>query len=131
METYRIGQLAKKANVNLETIRYYERRGLLAEPPRNKSGHRQYTIKDLRRTEFIKRTQSLGFSLHEIYGLLSLKVESDKTCADVKQRVKSKLIDIEKRIETLNKMREVLLKLETSCPGKGPLNECPILETLD
>jgi MerR family copper efflux transcriptional regulator len=131
METYSIGQLAKKANVNLETIRYYERRGLLAEPPRNKSGHRQYSIKDLRRTEFIKRTQSLGFSLHEISGLLSLKVESDKTCADVKLRVKSKLIDIEEKIETLQRMREVLLKLETNCPGKGPLNECPILETLD
>jgi MerR family copper efflux transcriptional regulator len=131
MKTYSIGQLAKKANVNLETIRYYERRGLLAEPPRNKSGHRQYSIKDLRRTEFIKRTQSLGFSLHEISGLLSLKVESDKTCADVKLRVKSKLIDIEEKIETLQRMREVLLKLETNCPGKGPLNECPILETLD
>ena len=131
MGIYSIGQLAKKANVNLETIRYYERRGLLPEPPRNKSGHRQYSIKDLRRTEFIKRTQSLGFSLHEVSDLLSLKVEPDKTCADVKQRVKSKLIDIDEKIETLQRMREVLLKLETNCPGKGPLNGCPILETLD
>ncbi len=131
METYSIGQLAKKAKVNLETIRYYERRGLLPEPPRNKSGHRQYSIKDLRRTEFIKRTQSLGFSLHEISDLLSLKVESGKTCADVQQRVKFKLIDIEEKLGTLQRMREVLLKLETNCPGKGPLNECPILKTLD
>jgi MerR family mercuric resistance operon transcriptional regulator len=131
MGIYRIGQLAKKANVNLETIRYYERRGLLLEPPRNKSGHRQYSIKDLRRTEFIKRTQSLGFSLQEISDLLSLKVEPDKTCADVQQRVKSKLIDIEEKIETLQRMKEVLQRLETNCPGKGPLNECPILETLD
>jgi MerR family mercuric resistance operon transcriptional regulator len=131
METLTIGQLAKKANVNLETIRFYERRGLLPEPPRNKSGHRQYSVKDLRRTEFIKRTQSLGFSLKEISDLLSLRVESGNTCGDVKQRVKAKLIDIEEKIETLQRMKEVLLRLETNCPGKGPLNECPILETLD
>ena len=65
MEIYSVGQLAKKANVNIETIRYYERRELLPEPLRNKSGHRQYSIKDLRRTKFIKRTQSLGFSLND------------------------------------------------------------------
>ena len=131
METFTIGQLAKEANVNLETIRFYERRGLLPEPPRNKSGHRQYSIKDLRRTEFIKRTQSLGFSLQEISDLLSLRTKSGKTCRDVKQRVKAKLINIQEKIETLQKMREVLLRLETNCPEKGPLNECPILETLD
>ncbi|MHA2220301.1 MAG: MerR family DNA-binding protein [Candidatus Hodarchaeales archaeon] len=88
-------------------------------------------MKELRRTEFIKRTQSLGFSLGEISDLLSLRVESGKTCGDVKQRVKAKLIDIEEKIETLQRMKEVLLRLETNCPGKGPLNECPILETLD
>ncbi len=131
METFTVGQLAKRAHVNLETIRFYERRGLLPEPPRNKSGHRQYSIKDLRRTEFIKRTQSLGFSLQEISELLSLRVESGKTCRDVKQRVKAKLIDIEEKIETLQRMKEMLQSLETNCPGKGPLNECPILETLD
>ena len=131
MEIFTVGQLAKKANVNLETIRFYERRGLLPEPLRNKSGYRQYSIKELRRTEFIKRTQSLGFSLQEISDLLSLRVESGKTCGDVKQRVKVKLIDIEEKIETLQRMKEALLRLETNCPGKGPLNECPILETLD
>ena len=131
MEIYSVGQLAKKANVNIETIRYYERRGLLPEPLRNKSGHRQYSIKDLKRTKFIKRTQSLGFSLNEISDLLSLKMEPGKTCADVKQRVKSKLKDIEEKMKTLQRMRAVLLELETNCPGKGPLNECPILETLD
>jgi MerR family mercuric resistance operon transcriptional regulator len=131
MEIFTIGQLAKRAKVNLETIRFYERRGLLPEPPRNKSGYRQYSLKHLRRAEFIKRTQSLGFSLQEISDLLSLRVESDKTCSDVKHRVKAKLMDIEEKIETLQKMKEVLQRLETRCPGKGPLNECPILETLD
>ena len=131
MEAFTIGQLAKKANVNLETIRFYERKGLLPEPPRNKSGHRQYTAQDLRRTKFIKRTQTLGFSLQEISDLLSLKVKTGKTCGDVKKKVKAKIIDIEEKIETLQKMREVLLRLETDCPGKGPLNECPILDTLN
>ena len=131
METLTIGQLAKKANVNLETIRYYERRGLLPEPPRNKSGHRQYSLQDLRRTEFIKQTQSLGFSLQEISELLVFRVESGKTCRDVKQKVKAKLLDIEGKIETLQRMKEVLQRLETNCPGKGPLNECPVLEILD
>ena len=72
-----------------------------------------------------------GTTSQEISDLLSLRVESGKTCGDVKLRVKAKLIDIEEKIETLQKMREVLLRLETYCPGKGPLNECPILETLD
>ena len=131
MELFTIGQLAKKANVNLETIRFYERKGLLPKPPRNKSGHRQYSIKELRRTEFIKRTQSLGFSLQEIFDLLSLRIQPGKTCGDAKEKVKAKLIDIEQKIETLQRMREVLLRLETRCPGKGPLYECPILESLD
>ena len=131
METFTIGHLAKCANVNIETIRFYERKGLLPEPPRNKSGHRQYSIQELRRTEFIKRTQSLGFSLQEISDLLSLRVEAGKTCGDVKNKVKAKLIDIEEKIETLQKMREVLIRLEIDCPGKGPLKDCPILETLN
>ena len=131
MKKLSIGELARQANVNIETIRYYERRGLISEPPRNKSGHRQYSVKDLRRTEFIKRIQSLGFSLQEISDLLSLRVESGRTCSDVKQRVKAKLIDIEEKIETLQRMKKVLQSLETNCPGTGPLNECPILETLE
>lgn len=131
MQTFTIGQLARKANVNIETIRFYERRGLLPDPPRNKSGHRQYSIKDLKRTEFIKRTQSLGFSLKEISDLLSLRAESGKTCGDVKLSVRAKLIDIDEKIERLQRMKEVLQRLVTICPGKGTLNECPILETLE
>jgi len=79
MDKLSIGQLAKKANVNLETIRYYERRGLIPEPPRNKSGHREYSLEEFKRTEFIKRSQALGFSLKEISELLSLRVEPGTT----------------------------------------------------
>lgn len=98
MEKITIGQLAKKVNVNLETIRYYERRGLLLEPPRNKSGHREYSLEEVKRTKFIKRCQVLGFSLNEISELLSLRVGPGTTCGDVKARVEDKIMEVEKRI---------------------------------
>jgi len=130
MEKLTIGQLAKKANVNLETIRYYERRGLLPEPPRNKSGHRQYSLEEVKRTEFIKRCQALGFSLKEISELLSLKVIPGTTCGDIKARVETKIADVEKRIVDLEKIREALLRMSSKCIGKGPVGQCPILEEL-
>lgn len=97
MKKLTIGQLAKRAGVNIETIRYYERRGLIPEPPRNKSGHREYSLGEVKRTEFIKRSQALGFSLKEISELLSLRMEPGTTCADVKARVETKIEDIEKK----------------------------------
>ena len=130
MEKLTIGQLAKKANVNLETIRYYERRGLLLEPPRNKSGHRQYSLEEVKRTEFIKRCQALGFSLKEISELLLLKVIPGTTCGDIKARVETKIADVEKRIVDLEKIREALLRMSSKCVGKGPVGQCPILEEL-
>ncbi len=130
MEKLTIGQLAKKANVNLETIRYYERRGLLLEPPRNKSGHRQYSLEEVKRTEFIKRCQALGFTLKEISELLSLKVIPGTTCGDIKARVETKIADVEKRIVDLEKIREALLRMSSKCINKGPVGQCPILEEL-
>lgn len=130
MEKLTIGQLAKKANVNLETIRYYERRGLIPEPPRNKSGHREYSLEAVKRTEFIKRSQALGFALKEISELLSLRVEPGTTCADVKARLGTKIEDIKKRITDLEQMRKALLRLSKKCKGKGPVGHCPILEEL-
>ncbi len=130
MEKLTIGQLAKKANVNLETIRYYERRGLLLEPPRNKSGHRQYSLEEVKRTEFIKRCQALGFSLKEISELLLLKVIPGTTCGDIKARVETKIADVEKRIVDLEKIREALLRMSSKCINKGPVGQCPILEEL-
>ena len=130
MEKITIGQLAKKVNVNLETIRYYERRGLLLEPPRNKSGHREYSLEEVKRTEFIKRCQVLGFSLNEISELLSLRVGPGTTCGDVKARVEDKIMEVEKRIADLEKIREALLRMSGKCIGKGPVGQCPILEEL-
>jgi MerR family mercuric resistance operon transcriptional regulator len=130
MEKLTIGQLAKKANVNLETIRYYERRGLLPEPPRNKSGHRQYSLEEVKRTEFIKRCQALGFSLKEVSELLLLRVIPGTTCGDIKARVETKIEDVEKRIVDLEKIRKALLRMSSKCIGKGPVGQCPILEEL-
>ena len=130
MDDLTTGQLAEQANVNLETIRYYERRGLLPEPPRNESGHRRYPLDALRRTEFIKRTQSLGFSLNEISDLLSLTVGTGKTCADVKTRVEVKIKDVQEKIVDLKEIEQALMRLVDKCSGKGPVGQCPILEEL-
>lgn len=130
MEKLMIGQLAKKANVNLETIRYYERRGLIPEPPRNKSGHRGYSLEEVQRTEFIKRCKALGFSLKEISELLSLSVEPGTTCGDVKARIETKIANVEKKIEDLRKIKKSLLSMSSKCRGKGPIGQCPILEEL-
>ena len=130
MEKLTTGQLAKQAKVNLETIRYYERRGLLLEPPRNQSGHRRYTLDSLRRTEFIKRAQSLGFSLNEILDLLSLRVGAGRTCADVKTHVEAKIKDVQEKIADLKEIEKALRRLADKCSGKGPVGQCPILEDL-
>ncbi len=130
MEKLTISQLAKKANVNLETIRYYERRGLIPEPPRNKSGHREYSLEEVKRTEFIKRSQALGFSLEEISELLFLRVEPGTTCGDVKVRVEAKILDVEKRISDLQRIREALMSMSKKCIEEGPVGQCPILEEL-
>jgi MerR family mercuric resistance operon transcriptional regulator len=131
METLTIGQLAKSANVNLETVRYYERKGLLPKPSRNESGYRQYSLNDVKRIGFIKRTQALGFSLKEISELLSLRTESGSTCGDVKRRVDAKIADVEEKMVSLQEIKEALVKLSVRCTGQGPIGECPILETLE
>ena len=125
-----IGKLANQAKVNIETIRYYERRGLIAAPPRNKSGHRQYSTEAVRRTEFIKRCQSLGFSLNEIQDILELRMTQQSTCADMKLRVTEKLATVEKKLNELIQIRDALTRLEKKCTGSGPIGKCPILEEL-
>ncbi|TET43841.1 heavy metal-responsive transcriptional regulator [candidate division TA06 bacterium] len=131
MENLTIGQLAKRAHVNIETVRYYERRGLMPEPTRRESGYRQYSQDDVARLQFIKRAKELGFSLEEISELFSLRVDPHTTCGDVKMHAEAKIADIEERIKTLQKMKKALVKLAVTCTGRGPVTECPILEALD
>jgi Hg(II)-responsive transcriptional regulator len=124
-------QLAKEASVNLETIRYYERRGLIPKPPRNASGYRQYSPEDIARTKFIKRAQALGFSLREILEIFSLRMEPGTTCGDIKARVKTKIDEVGQKIADLRQMQGALLNLIGKCTGKGPVGKCPILEILN
>lgn len=131
MEGLTTGQLAKRAGINIETIRYYERKGLIPQPHRRDSGYRQYPIEMITRLQFIKHAKTLGFSLKEIRELLSLKHDPKTPCSKVRNRAESKIEDIDGKIRTLQKMKKALVKLTKSCNGTGPVKECPILEALE
>lgn len=126
-----ISTVAKQSQVNLETIRYYEREGLVPEPPRSESGYRHYPPDTVRRVRFIKRAQELGFSLKEIKELLTLRLSPDATSGEVKKRAQEKIQQIEDKIQTLNAMKNALDRLHDACSGQGPASDCPILESLD
>lgn len=127
----KIGQLAKQADVNIQTIRFYERKGLVMPAGRTASGHRRYTPESVRRIRFIKHAQEIGFSLREIDELLSLRVDPETTCADVETRTEAKLVEVERKIEKLREMRRALESLVAQCQGSGPVSECAIIEALD
>ena len=132
MKSLTIGKLAKEASVNLETVRYYERRGLLPKPPRStSSGYRQFPEDAARRLRFIRRAQELGFSLKEVGELLSLRVSRRTTSAAIRARAEAKVADIQEKIRSLESMKKTLQKLTKVCDGCAPLAECPILDSLD
>lgn len=131
METLKTGDLAKRAGVNVETLRFYEKKGLLPVPPRRESGYREYSPESVHRIRFIKRAQELGFSLGEIKDLLALRVQEGTTCADVRERAEQKVRDVRKKIADLKAIERALNKLTATCSGRGPLSECPIVEHLD
>jgi len=126
-----IGQVAKRSGIGLETVRFYERKGLVEEPPRTDSGYRQYPEDVVARIRFIRRAKELGFKLSEISELLSLRVDPVSTCSDVRQQTESKIADVEEKIRVLKGIKTALEKLAASCVGTGPTSECPILEALD
>lgn len=126
-----IGKVAQQARIGVETVRFYEREGLIDEPPRGPSGYRNYPSSIVPRLLFIKRAKELGFSLNEIKELLSLRVDPDTTCGDVKQRAETKIADIEEKMRSLRHIKKALVKLTESCSGQGPVDDCPILESLD
>jgi MerR family mercuric resistance operon transcriptional regulator len=127
----RIGDVAKRAGVNLQTIRYYEQEGLLPRPPRLASGYRVFPDTAVRQVRFIKRAQELGFSLAEIRDLLSLRASAGANAQDVRSRARAKIADIEDKIRSLQAMKDALATLAERCPGCGPLSDCPILDALD
>lgn len=129
-QALKIGRVAKQAGVGVDTVRYYEQRGLIPPPPRRPSGYRMYPPEAVERIQFIKRAQELGFTLGEISELLALRVDMTSTCKGIKTKAREKIADIEGRIQTLERMKKVLLSLESRCPGEGPTRECPILDAM-
>ncbi|GJQ43420.1 MAG: heavy metal-responsive transcriptional regulator [Ignavibacteriaceae bacterium] len=132
MEQYKVGEIAKMVDMNVETLRYYEKIKLMPKPKRKESRYRLYDDNDLRRLKFIKRAKELGFTLKEIKELLNLKIESTATCGDVKHLAEHKLNDIEERIKDLKNIKSVLVKLINQCVCEEvSTEECPILEVIE
>ncbi len=126
----KIGQLAQRAEVNIDTVRYYEREGLLPKPERLSSGYRIYGEGDVKRLRFVRRAKALGFTLPEIRELLELSSSRDDDMAAMKSAALDKIVDIKARIAELERMRVALEGLTESCPGHGALDQCPILNAL-
>jgi len=131
MDILSIGQVARRAGVGVETVRFYEREGLLEEPPRRASGYRQYSEQVVTRIHFIKRAKLLGFSLKEITELLLLRVDAQTSCEVVKQRTEAKIAEVERKLVELQRMRQALLQVASLCTGQGPASTCPMLDALD
>ena len=126
----RIGKVAAAAGVNIQTLRYYERRGLLPEPARSNSGYRAYDPDTVRLVRFIKRAQELGFTLREVEDLIELR-QSPRRGAEVRALAAAKVSDIEHRIQQLRAMRSALGGLVEACDCEGGAPTCPIIEALD
>jgi MerR family transcriptional regulator, mercuric resistance operon regulatory protein len=125
---FTIGKLANAAGVNIETIRYYQRRGLLDEPPKPLAGHRRYAPQQVRRLRFIRRAQALGFTLDEIAGLLAL--DEARACAQTRDLAAHKLQIIDAKLADLNAMRKALADLMQECESSGMQGDCPIIHAL-
>ena len=126
----KIGEIAKLSGVSVETVRFYERRGLIEEPPRTESGYRQYSRSTANRILFIKRTQELGFTLKEIKELLKIASNNTMGCGEIRNFSQSKIIQISEKIKHLKKLKKGLEILVKNCPGKGSVNGCPIVDSM-
>ncbi len=129
MPTLTIGKAARDADVNIETVRFYERRGLIDRPPKGK-GYRVYTPEQVARIRFIKEAQQIGFSLSEIGDLLALRADPAADCADVRQQAIAKLEEVRRKIEQLHQIGAALETLIAACPGQGALQACSIMDAL-
>ena len=126
-----IGQVADAADVNIQTIRYYERRGLFPNPRRAPSGYRQYGDDAVQRLRFVKHAQDLGFSLREIQELLGLRVRHGAACDAVERKTRQKIKVVQQRIRDLLRMKRTLERLVAACRDRRPTDDCPILEVLE
>lgn len=126
----RTGEVAASAGVNAQTLRYYERRGLLREPPRHDSGYRAYTSETVKLVRFIKRAQGLGFTLDEVEMLVHLAEGGPASCDAVKVLAEEKLGDLETRMESLRSMHDSLERLIATCDRPKRHRECPLIDAL-
>jgi MerR family copper efflux transcriptional regulator len=127
----KIGELARRTGVAIDTVRYYERQGLLPEPERRPSGYRSYGPDDVTRLHFIRRAKSLGFTLQEIAELLALSSRREDDMGSLKAAAQHRLADVEAKLAELARIRDGLQTLVDACPGHGALQTCPILHALD
>lgn len=128
IKNFGIGALSRKTGCNIETIRYYERIGLIPEPPRSEGGHRSYSGDHLKQLAFIMRSRALGFSIQGIRQLLSL-IGNDNTCEQVQSVTVRHLKEINRKIEDLNRLRSVLENAADKCAG-GTATDCPVVDIL-
>ena len=126
-----IGKVAKSAGLGIETVRFYEREGLIKPLARTASNYRLYADDGITRLRFIKRAKTLGFTLNEIKELLFLRTNPDATKEDVKEQIGEKVDDIKRRIRELKKIQKTLESLDSCCDGHGSADECPILAALE
>lgn len=126
-----IGKVARRADVNIDTIRYYERRGLLPNPMRTEAGYRLYDIDSVARIRFIREAQQLGFSLVEIQDLLSMRIDASTSCDEVRSRAEGKVGEIRQKIRALQEMEAVLGEMIAACSDGGPQGACPFLTILE
>ncbi len=131
MDRFTIGEAAKDAGVGVETIRFYERKGLIEQPPRPMGGgYRAYPEDAVARIRFIRQAHEIGFSLSEIGELLSLRADPSADCSDVRERAAAKREEVDRKIEQLGQIRSALDELIAACPGRGALRACSIMESL-
>lgn len=126
----RIGELAALAGVPAGTIRYYERRGIVAPPARTASGYRDYGVETADRLRFIKRAQELGFTLEEIDELLALRVQDPDACSAVEAKTREKIAHVARKISELQRLESALTRLADACTTRTATHECPVLEML-
>ena len=129
--TYKIGEVASRAGVNKETVRYYEKRELIPEPDRRRSGYRIFTKRHIDQIKFIKRAQELGFTLSEIKELLELRLDGNTSCEQIRKKAESKRAEVKEKIKDLEGIKTVLGDLIESCKADGTTEECVILNALE
>lgn len=131
MTLLNIGQVAKQTGVTVETLRFYEKQGLVETPQRSDAGYRLYPPETVKRIRFIQHAKDVGFTLKDIGELLALRREPGTSCTDIKLRTTQKIEEVDKKIEDLQRIRDALARMILKCSGRGALSECPILAELE